>query len=251
VLGLTSACASTRERIDGNGAVRRVAPDIAFEMMRDSPGLAILDLREPDEFAGPAGHIRGARNLPLADVDRRLQQAGVWRELASLRDATFLVYCREGDSCAEEGIRRFLAAGFRNAVVIDGGIEAWSRAGYAVLSPGPVESLDVTQSDLVPTHWLRLADGKLFEGGRETASGLFVAGRVRGDRFLPMPGVEGEGEFCSSWHRRATQRTRSGWLELRNGQFYADNSPRDPTRPYVRGCMGVDGRFRPESREVQ
>jgi 3-mercaptopyruvate sulfurtransferase SseA len=34
--------------------------------------LLILDVRGPDEFTGPLGHIAGATNLPLNDLPERL-----------------------------------------------------------------------------------------------------------------------------------------------------------------------------------
>jgi len=236
--------------LDERPSFRRVAPSIAFEMMRDSPGLPVIDLREPEEFGGPSGHLRGARNLPLADVERQLREFTSYRALAPLRESTFLVYCRELDGCAEEGMKRFVGAGYRNAVMIDGGIEAWSRAGYGVLGPVPAAAGDRTRSEIETTHWRRLSDGRLFEGGRELASGLFVAGRLKGERFLPAAGVEGVGEFCAALARRAPRRPRTGWLELRDGRFYADTSPREPARPYVRGCVDNEGRFLPDSRDV-
>ncbi|KAB2967592.1 MAG: rhodanese-like domain-containing protein [Thermoanaerobaculia bacterium] len=247
---LACACSGLERRLEKRPAFRRVSPNVAFEMMRDSPGLPVVDLREPEEFAGPSGHLRNARNLPLADVERLLRVFTYFRELAPLRESTFLVYCRELDGCAEEGMRRFVAAGYRNAVMIEGGIETWTRGGYGALGPDAPEVRDRTRSEIEATHWRRLADGRLFEGGREQATGLYVAGRLKGDRFLPAGGVEGTGEFCVALARRAPRRPRTGWLELRDGRFYADSSPREPSRPYVRGCVDGEGRFLPDSRDV-
>ena len=253
MLGLAvvaAGCAAIERRLDGRSEFRRVSANVAFEMMRDSPGLPVVDLREPEEFGGPTGHLRGARNVPLADLERLLRDAAHYRKLRPLRESTFLAYCRELDSCAEEGMRRFVAAGYRNAVMIDGGIEAWSREGYGVLGPGAQAAGDSTRSEIGTTHWRRVSDGQLFEGGREQATGLFVAGRLKGDRFVPAGGVEGMGEFCIALERRSPRRPRTGWLELRDGRYFADSSPRDPARPYVRGCLDVEGRFLPESRQV-
>lgn len=247
---LLLGCSSFVHRLREREPFRRVTPDIAFTMLRDVPALAVIDLREPEEFAGPEGHLRGALNLPLSDLDRRLRELAVWRALEPLRKGTFVVYCRGTDACGEEGMQRLVAAGYTNAVLIVGGIPAWKAAGYGVLAPTPTRSDDPTLGSFTPTHWRRLSDGALLEGGRESADGLFVAGRVRGERFLPSGGVEGTGPFCVSWWRRAERRT-PGWMELRTGKFHADSSPRDPSSPYVRGCRQPDGRFLPESRNVQ
>lgn len=246
-----SACATAKRGAEAEPPVRRVTADVAFEIMRDNPGLTVVDLREPEEFAGEPGQIRGARNLPLADLERRLEEMGGVRELVPVRDQTFLVYCRERDACGEEGMHRLLQAGYRNVLLLDGGIEAWRSAGYGLLGPSPPAAADATLGHLAPTHWRRLADGQLFEGGREAATGLFVPGRFSAERFVPAGGVEGTGEFCAGWLRRSPGSPRPGWLELRSGRFYPDTSPRDPEGPYVRGCLGTDGAFRPASREVR
>src|ERR1043166_7640205 len=36
----------------------------------------ILDVRGPDEFDGPLGHIEGARNIPLAELPRHVPEIG-------------------------------------------------------------------------------------------------------------------------------------------------------------------------------
>lgn len=248
---VASGCSSFMERVRAGTAFRRISPDIAFTLMRDVPGVGILDLREPDEFAGPDGHIHGAVNVPLSDLDRRLGEITVWRNLAPLRKETFLVYCRGGDACGEEGVRILVQRGFTNAVLLAGGIDAWKASGYGVLGPQPGASDDPTlRSFATPTHWRRLSDGELIEGSRDEVEGLFVSGIVRSERFLPIGAVEGTGPFCGAWWRR-DERGIPGWMELRSGKFYTDSTPRDPASPYVRGCRAADGSFRPESRNVQ
>ena len=246
-----AACSAARSGPAREAPIRRVDADVAFEILRDNPGVPVLDLREPEEFGGEPGQIRGARNVPLADLNRHIEELAGLREVVPVRDATLLVYCRERDACGEEGVRRLRAAGYRNALLLEGGIEAWVRAGYGVLGPTPSAAGDSTLGLREPTQWRRLADGHLFEGGRAAATGLFVPGRVNAGRFVPSGGVEGTGEFCESWLRRNPTRPRTGWLELRDGSIHPDTSPRDPEGPYVRGCLGPDGIFRPESREVR
>ncbi|MBZ0102533.1 MAG: rhodanese-like domain-containing protein, partial [Thermoanaerobaculia bacterium] len=61
---LLLGCSSFVHRLREREPFRRVSPDIAFTMLRDVPALGVIDLREPEEFAGPEGHLRGALNLP-------------------------------------------------------------------------------------------------------------------------------------------------------------------------------------------
>lgn len=107
-----------------------VRPPIAFELLRDNPYLPVLDLRTPAEFAGPAGHLRGARNVPLEELPFRL------RELAGLRKRTFLVYCGH-DDCGVKGLRILREAGFEESILMDGGIDGWVLAGFGTVTGPP------------------------------------------------------------------------------------------------------------------
>jgi rhodanese-related sulfurtransferase len=83
-------------------------------------GLLVLDVREDDEWE--AGHIAGSVHLPLMELGAR------YAELAELsRAEQTLVVCRVGNRSA-------YAAGFLlqqgvDAVNLEGGLDAWQRAG--------------------------------------------------------------------------------------------------------------------------
>jgi rhodanese-related sulfurtransferase len=115
---------------------RKVSPPVAFEILRDSPDVLILDLRTRDEFLGDTGHIFRARNIPLERLPDRLL------EIAPFRDDTFLVYCRKGDTCGEEGMAILMSSGFENAILIDGGIDGWIRHGFRTVLPALPEKKD-------------------------------------------------------------------------------------------------------------
>lgn len=108
--------------------VRRLRPAVAYELIRDNPEMLILDLRPAAEFLGDIGHLRSAINLPLADLARRLV------DIAAFRDDTFLLYC-DTESCAAQGMEILRAHGFDGAVLLDGGIEGWVRAGFKTTLP--------------------------------------------------------------------------------------------------------------------
>lgn len=109
---------------------RKVLPPVAFEILRDSPEVPILDLRSPEEFHGPLGHLNRARNIPLEELAFRLV------ELSGFRDRTFLVYCRSG-GCGAEGMAILASSGYTDAVLMDGGIEGWIRAGFGTVGAQP------------------------------------------------------------------------------------------------------------------
>jgi len=86
--------------------------------------LHLLDVRTPGEFA--AGHVPGAKLLPLDDID----PAAVCRERAG--DATPLyVLCQFGGR-ASRAIEKLERAGVRGCVLVEGGTQAWIDAGLPV-----------------------------------------------------------------------------------------------------------------------
>jgi rhodanese-related sulfurtransferase len=138
VLGtvLPTGCRAFRNR--ERPPFRKVSPPVAFEILRDSPDVLIRDLRTRDEFLGDTGHIYRARNIPLERLPDRML------EIAPFRDDTFLVYCREGDTCGEEGMAILISSGFENPILIEGGIDGWIRYGFRTVLPATPEETDGT-----------------------------------------------------------------------------------------------------------
>jgi len=124
----TQGCAMLRRRAEQRPPYRKVSPPIAYEIIRDAPGLLILDLRTPEAFHGDTGHIYRAYNIPQDRLPFRLL------ELSSFREETFLVYC-DTVKCGEEGMAVLVSSGFENAVLIDGGIDGWIAKGYRTVLP--------------------------------------------------------------------------------------------------------------------
>lgn len=229
---------------------RRVRPTVAFELLRDSPeDMLILDLRTPDEYFGPLGHLRDARNLPLVELPERLH------EITAYRRQTILIYCRN-DECGVEGVRLLRDRGFENPVLMEGGVEGWVEAGYrtegvrppvrTATPPQPVAAPRAAEqrADLVS---MRMSDGAIQLGGRP--SGLFVAGRVNGNRFEPDGVVQGEGPLCSDLVGEA-EPLKVAWRDLSDGTLHVEGVEK-PSFPIVRGCVDADGRFHPSSREIE
>ena len=100
-----------------------VEPTIAYEMMLDHKQIVVLDVRPIEEFYGELGHIGGALSVPIDRAEERLG------EILPYRSQTVLIY---GD--AQEDVQRAIEvltdAGFRNLVLIRGGIRRWIDLGY-------------------------------------------------------------------------------------------------------------------------
>ena len=84
----------------------------------------VLDVRDPGEFG--AGHILGAKNVPLSRIDA----AG--SEIAAKRkDKPLIVYCDDGNRSGKAAAAQ-RGQGFGKAVSLSGGLGAWRQAGLPV-----------------------------------------------------------------------------------------------------------------------
>ena len=84
----------------------------------------IVDVRDPGEYG--AGHILGAKNVPLSRIDA----AG--SEIAAKRkDKPVIVYCDTGNR-ATKAAAALRAQGFSRVVNLSGGLGAWQQAGLPV-----------------------------------------------------------------------------------------------------------------------
>ena len=81
-------------------------------------GAQVVDIRTDVEHE--AGHIPGDRHVPLADLPGESAQLN--------KDAALIVYCRSGNRSGPTA-EAFAASGW-DAHSIDGGLLAWSEAGY-------------------------------------------------------------------------------------------------------------------------
>jgi rhodanese-related sulfurtransferase len=103
-----------------------ISPAELAARLAQSPGLTVIDVRTPGEFA--EAHAEPAKNIPLPDVSPA--------SLAAIghRDAGAPVYvlCQSGGRAAK-ACARLAEAGFGQAVLVSGGTEAWVAAGLPVV----------------------------------------------------------------------------------------------------------------------
>lgn len=87
-----------------------------------APDAHVLDVREPDEWA--AGHVPGAQHVPLGELAARAAELPEDREL--------VVVCRGGGRSSRA--TAYLRAAGRQAVNLEGGMQAWAAAGKPMQS---------------------------------------------------------------------------------------------------------------------
>jgi rhodanese-related sulfurtransferase len=85
-----------------------VEPDELRRWLAGEGAPIVVDVRGPDEFDGPLGHIDGARNVPLAE----------------LRASIPVMVCLT-DKRSSQAASELAAAGTRDVAVLRGGMKGW------------------------------------------------------------------------------------------------------------------------------
>jgi uncharacterized membrane protein YdjX (TVP38/TMEM64 family) len=86
--------------------------------------MTLIDVRQPEEFIAPPGHLPGAINMPLASLTGRMAELAVDRH-------PIVVVCKT-DRRSARAAAELLASGCRNVAVLRGGTDAWHQRGLAL-----------------------------------------------------------------------------------------------------------------------
>jgi rhodanese-related sulfurtransferase len=89
---------------------------LATRLERDA-ALVVLDVRGPDEFSGPLGHIREAKNMPLYELSAHLPDL--------VRDNRPVVVVCKTDRRSSMAAQQLHQAGMADVSVLRGGMERW------------------------------------------------------------------------------------------------------------------------------
>src|SRR5437763_2485915 len=95
------------------------------------PDILLVDLRESSERA-KHGTLAGALHAPYPGIDESLKPGGMLREVAAATGRRVVVFCAFGERSAM-AVKAAKEAGLANTAHIEGGIDAWKKAG------GPVD----------------------------------------------------------------------------------------------------------------
>ncbi|MGD2141202.1 MAG: rhodanese-like domain-containing protein [Burkholderiales bacterium] len=83
----------------------------------------LIDVREPEEYTGPLGHIKEATLVPLAQLSKRSSELD--------RDRPVVAVCRSGARSAQ-AVVLLQKEGFASVANLAGGMLRWRAAGYPV-----------------------------------------------------------------------------------------------------------------------
>ena len=104
------------------GASSEIGTLEATQLMNQGSTL-VLDVRDGNEFA--AGHLPRARHIPLAELDKRVEEIGKYKE------RPVIVTCQSGMRSGRAG-KLLRTAGFTTVYELKGGLAAWQQASLPV-----------------------------------------------------------------------------------------------------------------------
>jgi len=108
-------------------AVTRVSASVFEKLLSQNAALAIIDVREPEEFA--VSHLSGALNIPVKELEARIS------EIPTVERIAFV--CRSGArSLTASGVAHRL--GVEQVLHLEGGLLAWQREVDAAFEVAPV-----------------------------------------------------------------------------------------------------------------
>ena len=108
-----------------SGVVNVSATEAVMLMSRNKP--LILDVRDATEFA--AGHIQGAKNIPLAELASRV------KEIEKFKDKPVLVHCQRGMR-SKSACSLLRAQQFSQLHNLQGGLDTWVEAKLPLIKAG-------------------------------------------------------------------------------------------------------------------
>jgi rhodanese-related sulfurtransferase len=169
-----------------------ITPEAAARMTRED-GAVLIDIRDADEYARE--HIPGARNVPLGRLDA---------SALAHRAGRLVIHCQSGARTSAAAGRIAALAGHDAVHLIQGGLDAWRRAGLPVARDhrqpiALMRQVQIAAGSLVLAGVLL---GALVAPGFFALSGLVGAGLV----FAGISGTCGLAHLLRlmPWNRRAT-----------------------------------------------
>ena len=159
--------------------------------------VSVIDVRTPVEFR--AVHCVHAQNVPLDS----LNPATVVSEQADAGQPIYVI-CKSGARAAK-ACNAFAAAGFTNAINVEGGTDAWVTAGLPVVRGKKAVSLErqvrIAAGSLVltgsaagyfgPDYWIGLAAfvgaGLVFAGITDTCGMGMLLAKMPWNQIAPSP----------------------------------------------------------------
>jgi len=140
-----------------------------------------VDVRGAHEFEGPLGHVRGAKLIPLPELEARASELPRGKEL--------LLVCRSGVRSAKAS-QQLEALGYGPATNLVGGMIAWNRAHLAIEQPRYADAAALVENAVA---WLAQVSAQPRDAVRAklaAESGAAAAARTKGDASRALDWIE-------------------------------------------------------------
>ena len=105
------------------GGMLAVVPTKAVKLINNDA--MVLDLRSAESYS--RGHIAGARNVPMDELDGHIEK------LAKFRNKPVVAVCDAGIT-SSKAVNALRNSGFESVYNLKGGMNAWDQAGLPVVS---------------------------------------------------------------------------------------------------------------------
>ena len=96
-------------------AYKSISAEKGLEIVETEKDVLMLDVRTPQEFSGPLGHINGAKLIPVQELAQRIA------EIAQYKDKKVVLVCHSGRRSKIAG-NILVQAGFKNVMEIQTGM---------------------------------------------------------------------------------------------------------------------------------
>ena len=121
-----------------NNKVRSISPQRLNTIWLEGEKINLIDVRTSAEYR--AGHIAGAKLLPLDEFSSKTLAADEQYAGAGHEQPLYLT-CQAGQR-SQQAAERLMDAGYQNLRLIEGGTEAWQKAGLPIKRCGNAISLE-------------------------------------------------------------------------------------------------------------
>ncbi len=118
--------------------VTTISPQRLHEIWDEGKKINLVDVRTAAEYR--AGHVVGARLIPLDELSSETLAANEHYAGAGHEETLYLT-CQSGMR-AQQAAERLIDAGYHNLALIEGGTQAWKKAGLPVRRCGNAISLE-------------------------------------------------------------------------------------------------------------
>jgi rhodanese-related sulfurtransferase len=106
-------------RLRGDQDLEWIEVEQLADRLKDGANVVLIDVRGPDEFTGPLGHLPQALNLPVGTLPDRLT------EIKMSEERPIVLVCRTDKRSAKAAFI-LREAGFQDVRVLRGGMERWN-----------------------------------------------------------------------------------------------------------------------------